>query len=400
MIENDPVVIVAARRTPIGNFGGGLSTIPASDLGSMVIKAVLEDAGVTANDVDEVIMGHVLTAGQGQNTARQAAMKAGIPQDRTALTINQVCGSGLRTVAMAMQSILNGDSDIVVAGGQENMSLSQHAIHMRSGTKMGEAKMVDTMIKDGLWDAFNDYHMGSTAENIAEEYQITRPMQDEFAAASQNKAERATAEGKFTAEIVPVVIKNKKGDITIDKDEFPRAGVTAESLGKLRAAFKDGGTVTAGNASGLNDGAAAVVLMRASEAKKRGLSVFAVIKSWATAGVDPKVMGTGPIPASQKALKKAGWGVQDLDLVESNEAFAAQSLAVVQSLGLDTDKVNVNGGAIALGHPIGASGTRVLVTLLHEMSRRNSGKGLVTLCIGGGMGIAMCVERNPSFDLK
>lgn len=397
---SDPVVIVAAKRTAIGNFNGGLSALPAHDLGSRVVKAVLEDAGVPASDVDELIMGQVLTAAAGQNPARQTAIAAGIPAEKTAMTINQVCGSGLRSVALGMQSILNGDSTIVVAGGQENMSMAPHAMHLRSGTKMGNAEMVDTMIKDGLWDAFNGYHMGITAENIAEKYQITRQAQDQFAAGSQNKAEKAIAGGKFKAEIVPVVIKGKKGDVTVEQDEFPRAGVTAESLAGLRPAFKPDGTVTAANASGLNDGAAVVVLMLASEAKKRNLPVLATIKSWATAGVDPAIMGTGPIPAARKALEKAGWNVKDLDLVESNEAFAAQSLAVVQELGLDASKVNVNGGAIALGHPIGASGTRVLVTLLHEMARTDAKKGLATLCIGGGMGIALCVEREATTNLK
>ncbi|MBI2233465.1 MAG: acetyl-CoA C-acetyltransferase [Micavibrio aeruginosavorus] len=400
MTQHDPVVIVAARRTPIGTFGGGLSGIPAHDLGSRAIKAVLADCNVSVGDVDEVIMGQILTAGAGQNPARQAAMAAGVPADKTALTINQVCGSGLRTVAMGMQSILNGDADIIVAGGQENMSLAPHCMNLRNGTKMGNAEMVDTMIRDGLWDIFNGYHMGITAENIAEKYQITRQMQDNFAAGSQQKAEKAIAAGKFKAEMVPVTVKVKKDEITIDKDEFPRSGVTAESLAGLRPAFKPDGTVTAANASGINDGAAAVVLMRASEAKKRGLPVFATIRSWATAGVDPSVMGTGPIPAARKALEKAGWTVKDLDLVESNEAFAAQACCVLKELALDPEKVNVNGGAIALGHPIGASGTRVLVTLLHEMARRDVHKGLATLCIGGGMGIALCVEREESMNLK
>jgi acetyl-CoA C-acetyltransferase len=400
MTNNDPIVIVSAKRTAIGSFAGGLSAIPAHDLGARVIKAVLQDSGIKADEVDDVLLGQVLTAGVGQNPARQAAIAAGIPQDRTAMTINQVCGSGLRSVALGMQSILNGDASIVVAGGQENMSLSPHCIQMRNGTKMGNAELVDTMIRDGLWDIFNGYHMGITAENIAERYQITRQMQDNFAAGSQQKAEKAIAGGKFKAEIIPVTIKVKKEDVTIERDEFPRSGVTAESLAGLRPAFKPDGTVTAANASGINDGAAAVILMRASEAKKRGLSVLGTIRSWATAGVDPAVMGTGPIPASRKALEKAGWSVKDLDLVESNEAFAAQACCVMKELGLDADKVNVNGGAIALGHPIGASGTRVLVTLLHEMARRDAAKGLVTLCIGGGMGIAMCIERDSSTDLK
>jgi acetyl-CoA C-acetyltransferase len=400
MPEQDPVVIVAARRTPIGAFNGGLSAIPAHELGACAIRAVLADSSVRPDEVDEIVMGQVLTAGAGQNPARQAAIAAGIPHDKTALTVNQVCGSGLRTIAMGMQSILNGDASIIVAGGQENMSLAPHSMHMRNGTKMGNAVMTDTMIRDGLWDIFNDYHMGITAENIAGRYQITRQTQDNFAAESQNKAEKAINEGRFKAEIVPVTVKVKKADVTIDRDEFPRAGVTAESLGTLRPAFKPDGTVTAGNASGINDGAAAVVLMRASEAKKRGLPVFATIRSWATAGVDPAVMGTGPIPASKKALAKAGWTVKDLDLIESNEAFAAQSLCVSQELGFPVDKVNVNGGAIAMGHPIGGSGTRLIVTLLHEMARRNAGKGLATLCIGGGMGISMCVERDKNTSLK
>ncbi len=389
----DTVVIVAAKRTAIGTLGGGLSTVPAADLGARVISAVLEDANVDAQDVDDVLMGQVLTAGCGQNPARQAAIKAGISQDATAMTVNQVCGSGLRTIGLGMQAILSGDADIVVAGGQENMSLSPHVMHLREAVKFGDAQMRDTMIVDGLWDIFNDYHMGITAENIAEKYNISREQQDEFAASSQNKAEKAIADGKFNDEIVPVEIQKRKETIVMDKDEFPRAGVTAEGLGKLRPAFKKDGTVTAANASGINDGAAAVVLMRGSEAKKRGLTPIATIKSWATRGVDPSVMGTGPIPASKAALEKADWSVGDLDLVESNEAFAAQACCVLNEAGFDPDKTNVNGGAIALGHPIGASGTRVLVTLLHEMVRRDASKGLATLCIGGGMGIALCVER-------
>ncbi len=389
----DNIVIVAAKRTAIGSFGGVFSNVPAHDLGAHVLKAVMSDAGVDAGDVDDVIMGQVLTAAQGQNPARRALMGAGIPREKTAMTINQVCGSGLRAVALGAQAILCGDADIVLAGGQENMTLSSHAIHMRSGTKMGNAEMVDTMITDGLWDAFNGYHMGITAENIATQFNISRAQQDEFAASSQQKTQAAIKAGKFGAEIAPMTIKVKKDDVVVDKDEFPRDGVTAEGLSKLRPAFKPDGTVTAGNASGLNDGAAAVLLMRESEAKKRGLKPFAKIKSWATAGVDPAVMGTGPIPASQKALAKAGWSAGDLDLVESNEAFAAQACSVLQGLSLDASKVNVNGGAIALGHPIGASGCRVLVTLLHEMARRKAQKALVTLCIGGGMGVAMCVER-------
>lgn len=396
----DPVVIVSGKRTAIGNLGGALSTLPAHELGRIAIQATLADAGVKAEEVDEVILGQVLTAGTGQNPARQAAIAAGIPQERTAFTINQVCGSGLRSVALGMQSILQGDAAIIVAGGQESMSLSPHCLQMRTGVKFGNVEMIDTMIRDGLWDALNDYHMGMTAENIAEKYQITRADQDNFAAASQNKAEKAIAAGKFKAEIVPVTIKGRKEDTLFEQDEFPRAGVTAESLAKLKPAFKKDGTVTAANASGINDGAASVVLMRASMAKKRGLKPLAKITSWATAGVDPSVMGTGPIPASRKALEKAGWSVKDLDLVESNEAFAAQACCVLKEVGFDPAIVNVNGGAIALGHPIGASGARVLITLLHELSRRDAKKGLATLCIGGGMGIAMCVERDSIMDWK
>jgi acetyl-CoA C-acetyltransferase len=397
---SDPIVIVAAKRTAIGSFSGVFANVPAHDLGTTVIQAVLGDANVKAEEVSEVILGQVLTAAQGQNPARRAAINAGIPKEKTALTINQVCGSGLRAVALGAQAIQCGDADIIVAGGQENMTLSPHAMNLRAGTKMGNAEMIDTMVADGLWDVFNNYHMGITAENIAAQNGITREQQDEFAAASQQKTEAATKAGKFKAEIVPVTVKVKKEEVAIDKDEFPREGVTAEGLAKLRPAFKGDGTVTAANASGLNDGAAAVLLMRESEAKKRGLKPFARIKSWATAGVDPAVMGTGPIPASKKALEKAGWKVSDLDLIESNEAFAAQACCVVKELGFDPAKVNVNGGAIALGHPIGASGCRVLVTLLHEMARRKAQKGLATLCIGGGMGIAMCVERDGSSEWK
>jgi acetyl-CoA C-acetyltransferase len=400
MSDNDPIVIVAAKRTPIGNLGGALSSLSAHELGAHVIRHVLEDAKVKAEEVDEVLLGQVLTAGAGQNPARQAAIAAGIPQEKTATTINQVCGSGLRTIAMGLQAIANDDAKIVIAGGQESMSRSPHAVYMRDGVKFGPVEMADTMIKDGLWDVFNNYHMGITAENIAQKYQITRADQDNFAAASQQKAEKAISEGKFKAEIVPVKIKTRKEEVVVEKDEFPRAGVTAEGLGKLKPAFKPDGSVTAANASGINDGAAAVVLMRASEAKKRGLKSFAKIVSWATAGVDPSIMGTGPIPASRKALEKAGWKVSDLDLIESNEAFAAQALCVGKELGFDPAKVNVNGGAIALGHPIGASGTRVLVTLLHEMARRKAKRGLATLCIGGGMGIALCVERDEKLDLR
>jgi acetyl-CoA C-acetyltransferase len=395
-MSNDPIVIVAAKRTAIGNLGGALSSLSAHELGKTVIQAVLHESGVKAGEVDEVLMGQVLTAAQGQNPARQAAIAAGIPHEKTAMTINQVCGSGLRTVALGMQSILQGDATIVVAGGQESMSQSPHAVNMRNGVKFGNTELTDTMIKDGLWDVFNDYHMGITAENIAEKYQVTRGDQDNFAAGSQQKAEAAIKAGKFKAEIVPVSVAGRKETVVVEQDEFPRAGVTAESLAKLKPAFKKDGTVTAANASGINDGAAAVVLMRASEAKKRGLTPLASIKSWATSGVDPAVMGTGPIPASRKALEKAGWKVSDLDLVESNEAFAAQACCVLKEVGFDPAKTNVNGGAIALGHPIGASGTRVLVTLLHELSRRGGKRGLATLCIGGGMGIAMCIERDDS----
>jgi acetyl-CoA C-acetyltransferase len=387
------IVIVSAARTAIGTFSGGLSSLPAHQLGAEAIKAALTRAKVKAEEVSDVVMGQILTAAQGQNTARQAAVAAGVPYEKTALTINQVCGSGLRAVAMGVQAIANDDASIVVAGGQESMSLSPHAMYMRSGLKMGPGEMVDTMIKDGVWDAYNNYHMGVTAENVAQRYQITREMQDEFAAASQQKAETAIKEGRFKAEIIPVTIKEKKGDRVVDTDENPRPGTTAESLSKLKPAFTKDGTVTAGNASSINDGAAALVLMREEEAKKRGLVPLARIAGWATAGVDPAVMGTGPIPASRAALKKAGWNVQDLDLIEANEAFAAQAIAVNKEMGWDTGKVNVNGGAIALGHPIGASGARVLITLLHEMDRRKARKGLATLCIGGGMGIAMCVEK-------
>ena len=387
------IVIASAARTPIGAFSGALSTVPATELGQIAITEALSRAGVDAADVNEVIMGHVLTAGQGQNTARQAAVNAGVPVESTAITINQVCGSGLRTVAMGSQAIQCGDASIVVAGGMENMSLSQHCTLLRSGTKMGPTELVDTMIKDGLWDAFNGYHMGTTAENVAEKFQLTRETQDEFACASQNKAEAAQKAGKFKDEIVPVTIKTRKGDVVVEDDEYIRHGATVEGMAKLRPAFSKEGTVTAGNASGINDGAAAVVLMTSEEAEKRGVQPLATIKSWATTGVDPSIMGTGPIPASRAALDKAGWSKDDLDLVEANEAFAAQACAVNQDMGWDGDKVNVNGGAIALGHPIGASGTRVLVTLLHEMQKRDAKKGLATLCIGGGMGIAMCVER-------
>ncbi len=389
----DPIVIVAAKRTAIGTLGGSLSRTPAARLGATVISSAINDVNISPNDIDEVIMGQVLTAGCGQNPARQAAIYAGINQETTAFTVNQVCGSGLRSVALAMQSILLGDANIVVAGGQENMSMSPHIMHLREAVKFGDAAMKDSMILDGLWDIFNDYHMGITAENIADKYDISREDQDKFAANSQNKTEAAINAGKFIDEIVPVEIKTRKETIIFDKDEFPRSGVTSESLAKLRPAFKKDGSVTAANASGINDGAAALVLMRESEAYRRNIEPLAKIKSWANCGVDPSLMGTGPIPASAKALENAGWSVCDLDLVEANEAFAAQALCVLQEVGFDPNSTNVNGGAIALGHPIGASGARVLVTLLHEMKRRNAKKGLATLCIGGGMGIALCVER-------
>ncbi|MFK7891332.1 MAG: acetyl-CoA C-acetyltransferase [Granulosicoccus sp.] len=387
------VVITGAARTPIGSFNGSLGTVAASDLGATAIKAALERSNVSGGDVSEVIFGQVLTAGCGQNPARQAAMHAGIPAERTAVTVNQVCGSGLRTVAMGYQAIRSGDSSVVIAGGQESMSLSAHCAHLRNGYKMGSAEFIDTMIKDGLWDAFHGYHMGTTAENVAERWQITRDMQDAFAAASQQKAEAAQAAGKFADEIVPVTVKSRRSETLVDADEYIKSGTTVETLAKLRPAFSREGSVTAGNASGLNDGAAAVVMMSSEEAASRGATPLARVASWATAGVEPEVMGSGPIPASRAALDKAGWSVDDLDLIEANEAFAAQACAVNNDMGWDTAKVNVNGGAIALGHPIGASGTRVLITLLHEMQRRDAKRGLATLCIGGGMGIAMCIER-------
>jgi acetyl-CoA C-acetyltransferase len=393
MSSQKDVVIVAALRTPVGNFNGGFAKLPAHKLGQVVIKEILAQTNVSGADVSEVIIGQILTAAVGQNPARQASMGAGVPKEVPAITINQVCGSGLRSVAMAAQAIIAGDSEIVIAGGQESMSQAPHAVFMRAGVKMGDATLTDTMIKDGLWDAFNDYHMGTTAENVAKEYNISRQAQDEFAAKSQNKTEAAQKSGAFNNEIVPVVVPDRKGDITIAIDEFPRAGVTAESLAKLNPAFDKAGTVTAGNASGINDGAAAVLLMTRQEADKRGLKSLARIVSFGQAGVDPKVMGIGPIPAVKKALAKAGWNIADLDLIEANEAFAAQSLAVNKELGWDTSKINVNGGAISLGHPIGASGTRILVTLLHAMAARGAKKGLATLCVGGGMGVAMCVER-------
>jgi acetyl-CoA C-acetyltransferase len=389
----DDVVIVGAARTPVGSFNGALSSLPAHVLGKTAMEGALSRAGIEGKQVSEVIMGQILTAAQGQNPARQASIAAGIPVEVPAWGVNQLCGSGLRAVALGYQAVVNGDSSIVIAGGQESMSQAPHAAYLRNGQKMGSLEMVDTMIKDGLWDAFNGYHMGNTAENVAKQWQITRQQQDEFAVSSQQKAEAAQKAGKFKDEIVPVTIKSKKGDIVVDTDEYPRHGATLDGMAKLRPAFDKEGSVTAGNASGINDGAAAVVLMKASDAEKQGKKVLARIVSWAQAGVDPSIMGTGPIPASREALKKAGWKPDDLDLVEANEAFAAQACAVNKELGWDTKKVNVNGGAIAIGHPIGASGARVLVTLLFEMQKRNAKKGLATLCIGGGMGIAMCLER-------
>ena len=389
----DDIVIVSAARTPVGSFNGAFANLPAHELGKAAIQEALKRAGVEGGRVSEVIMGQILTAGQGQNPARQASIAAGIPVESPAWGVNQLCGSGLRAVALGYQAILNGDSEIVVAGGQESMSMAPHAQHLRNGVRMGSFELIDTMIKDGLWDIFNGYHMGVTAENVAKQWQITRQQQDEFAVASQNKTEAAQKAGKFKDEIVAVTVKSRKGDVVVDKDEYPKAGVTIESLAKLRPAFDKEGTVTAGSASGINDGAAVVVLMKASEAAKLGKTPLARIVSWAQAGVDPSIMGTGPIPASRSALKKAGWKHADLDLVEANEAFAAQACAVNKDLGWDTSKVNVNGGAIAIGHPIGASGARILTTLLYEMQKRDAKKGLATLCIGGGMGIAMCVER-------
>ena len=394
MSDQTKVVIASAARTPVGSFNGALSTLPAHELGRIAIGGALERANVAPGDVSEVIMGQILSAGEGQNPARQAAIGAGLPVEVPAWGVNQLCGSGLRTVALGAQAILNGDSSIVVAGGQESMSQAPHCAHLRDGKKMGNLEFVDTMINDGLMDAFNGYHMGNTAENVAKKWQITREEQDEFAVASQNKAEAAQKAGKFEDEIVPVTYSTRKGDVTVSEDEYIRHGVTIDNMTKLRAAFEKDGSVTAGNASGINDGAAAVVLMSAEEAKKRGTKPLARIVSWAQAGVDPSIMGSGPIPASRMALEKAGWNHADLDLVEANEAFAAQACAVNKDLGWDTDKVNVNGGAIAIGHPVGASGARVLNTLLFEMQRRDAKKGLATLCIGGGMGIALCVERD------
>ncbi len=388
------IVIASAARTPIGSFNGGLSSLPAHDLGKIAIEAALERAGVQPGDVSEVILGQILSAGQGQNPARQASMNAGVPMEVPAWGVNQLCGSGLRTVALGYQAIKNGDSQIVVAGGQESMSQAPHCTYLRPGVKMGGAELVDTMLKDGLMDAFHGYHMGTTAENVAEKWQITRDEQDAFAVHSQNKAEAAINAGRFKDEIVPVTVKSRREEKVVDTDEFPRFGATLEGMAKLRPAFAKDGTVTAGNASGINDGAAAVVLMTGDEASKRGIEPLARVVSWAHAGVDPAIMGSGPIPASRRALELAGWKTDDLDLIEANEAFAAQACAVNKDLGWNTDNVNVNGGAIALGHPVGASGTRVLVTLLHEMIKRDAKKGLATLCIGGGMGIALCVARD------
>jgi len=392
MSSKDSIVIASATRTAVGSFGGTIAGTPAHELGAVVISEAAKRAGIDLGDIDEVIMGQVLTAGQGQNPARQAAIHAGVPDTATAWGLNQVCGSGLRAVAIGMQQIVSGDANIIVAGGQENMSISTHCAHLRNGQKMGDLSFIDTMIKDGLWDAFHGYHMGTTAENVAGKFQLSREAQDEFAVSSQNKAEAAQKAGRFKDEIVPVTIKTRKGDIVFDADEYIRHGATMEAMAKLRPAFSKEGTVTAANASGLNDGAAAVVVMRESEAVKRGITPLARIASWATAGVAPEIMGTGPIPASRKALEKAGWKVGDLDLVEANEAFAAQACAVNKDMGWDPAIVNVNGGAIAIGHPIGASGCRVFVTLLHEMQRRKAKKGLATLCIGGGMGVALTVE--------
>ena len=387
------IIIASAARTPVGSFNGALSSLPAHDLGSVVVREVLRRANVDGAEVSEVILGQILGAGQGQGPARQAAINAGLPIETTAFSINQLCGSGLRAIALGYQALRCGDSSIVIAGGQESMSQAQHAAHLRNGTKMGGLELVDTMLKDGLIDAFHGYHMGQTAENVAEKFEISRDNQDQFAVTSQNRAEAAQKSGRFKDEIVPVTVSSRKGDVIVDSDEFPRHGTTIESLQKLRPAFVKTGSVTAGNASGINDGAAAVVLMTAAEAARRGVTPLARIASWATNGVDPAIMGTGPIPASRAALKKAGWSVDDLDLIEANEAFAAQACAVNKAMGWDPAKVNVNGGAIAIGHPIGASGARVFVTLLHEMIKRDAKKGLATLCIGGGMGIAMCVER-------
>mgnify|MGYP001162299292 FL=1 len=393
MSKEKTVVITSAVRTAIGSLGGTLKNVPAYKLGSTVISNAIKRSDLKPTEINEVIMGQVLTGGTGQNPARQASMDSGVPKETPSYVVNQVCGSGLRSIASGFQSIMSGHSDIVVAGGQESMSQAPHVVHLRNGKKLGDEELVDSMIKDGLWDAFNGYHMGNTAENVAQKFQVTRKDQDKFAFESQSKALKAQKENKFDNEIVPFVIKSKKGSSTFKKDEHPREGISLEALQRLKTVFQKDGTVTAGNASGINDGAAAVVLMSKTEAEKRNIKPLAEIKSWASCGVDPSVMGTGPIPSSNKALKIAGWNSKDLDLIEANEAFAAQSCAVVKELSLPMEKVNVNGGAIALGHPIGASGTRVFVTLVHEMLKRNSKKGLATLCIGGGMGVAMCIER-------
>ncbi len=392
MAASDAIVVASATRTPVGAFNGAFAAVPAHELGAAVIAEVLGRAKVEPGEVDEVILGQVLTAAQGQNPARQASIKAGLPKETTAWILNQVCGSGLRTIAVGMQQIATGDAKVIVAGGQESMSMSPHAAHLRNGVKMGDYAMIDTMIRDGLWDAFNGYHMGTTAENVARQWQLSRDEQDQFALASQNKAEAAQKAGRFKDEIVPFTVKTRKGDVVVDQDEYIRHGATIEAMQKLKPAFDKEGTVTAANASGINDGAGAVVLMSEAEATRRGIDPLVRIVSWATAGVDPKVMGTGPIPASRKALEKAGWSVGDLDLVEANEAFAAQACAVNKDMGWNPEIVNVNGGAIAIGHPIGASGTRIFNTLVYEMRRRGAKKGLATLCIGGGMGVAMCVE--------
>ena len=392
-MNNKDIVITSALRTAVGSLGKSLKNVPANELGSTVITESIKNSKLKNDEIDEVIMGQVLTGGAGQNPARQAAIKSGIPKEKPAYIVNQVCGSGIRSVASGFQSVKTGDSTIVIAGGQESMSLAPHAIHLRDGKKLGDAEMVDTLIKDGLWDAFNGYHMGVTAENVATKFQVTREQQDIFALNSQKKALKAQKEKKFNDEIVNFKIKSKSSEVDFNKDEHPRDGLSIETLTKLKPVFQKDGTVTAGNASGINDGAAAVTLMSSAEAEKRGLKKLVTIKSWASCGVDPALMGTGPIPSSKKALEMAGWSVKDLDLLEVNEAFAAQSIAVLKTLGIPEEKVNVNGGAIALGHPIGASGTRILVTLIHEMIKRDVHKGLVTLCIGGGMGIAMCVER-------
>lgn len=392
MSASNAIVVASAARTAVGSFNGAFAATPAHELGAVVIRELLSRAGVEPGEVDEVILGQVLTAAQGQNPARQASINAGLPKETTAWGLNQVCGSGLRAIALGMQQIATGDAKVIVAGGQESMSLSAHAQHLRAGVKMGDYKMIDTMIKDGLWDAFNGYHMGNTAENVARQFQITRDDQDQFALASQNKAEAAQKAGKFKDEIVAFIIKGKKGDTIVDQDEYIRHGATIDAMTKLKPAFDKDGTVTAANASGINDGAAGALLVSEAEAVRRGITPLARIASWATAGVDPQIMGTGPIPASRKALAKAGWSIGDLDLVEANEAFAAQACAVNKDMGWDPSIVNVNGGAIAIGHPIGASGARIFNTLVHEMRRRGARKGLATLCIGGGMGVAMCVE--------